>query len=382
MGKRARLRAHVHRQRGKDIREDSAQGEAVHWDSAHPRGEAAEGRERAGKEPSTGVVSAVTHTHCTTKSSWLPIGSYVRIQAVLLSFPQRARLTAFALPCLAIAVSVDEPTSDEEVGAGLDGSSEGTSTAAGEAALSPASKRARKRAVAARNKRLAKEQKEGVTTPPPSKTENGSSSVLPPPPPTFVEAQSSSSIEARLDAPFLQQQQKPLQSVPSSAAKKPEMQRVPTMVDDGASSFSTDFEDTSLLVDGDSSSSSSTSEDEQEARLDGQQQQQQRQFEPATPRASSRTFTTKATAALQSTAHGALESVSKSNAVPDAVNEQAEEAQDAVEQDEKTAAALGASQKPVDHGSDHDPTKKWKSIITRTVWTLIMIAGFAGISTL
>ena len=260
-------------------------------------------------------------------------------------------------------MEVDDPASDGE---------ELVDAEVPEAALSPASKRARKRAVAARNKRLAKEQKNGQAAP------SSSSSI--PAPPTFVQAQqqqpsAASSIEARLDAPFIQQQQQQQQEQKKSEAqpaqpKKPDLQRVPTMIDDGASSFSTDFEDTSLLVDGDSSSSSS--EDEQ------QQEVQNAKLEPPTPRASQRTFTDKASAAAQSTAHGALESVKESNAVPEAMSEQADEAQDSVEQNEKEAAALGASQKPVDHGSDHDPTKKWKSIITRTVWTLIMIAGFCG----
>lgn len=244
------------------------------------------------------------------------------------------------------AVDVDEPASDDELT-----DTQSTAEAQQQEVLSPASKRAKKRATAARNKRLAKEQKAGSV--------NWNGEALPPPP-TFVQpepagAPQPSSIEARLQH--------------SAPPKKPELQRVPTLVDDGASSFSTDFEDTSLLVDGDSSSSSSENEQ-------GIVEQPQR-LEPATPKASQRSFTAaKASAAVQSTAHGALDAVASSNAIPETIAEQAEDVQETVQQNEGDAAALGASQQPLHHGSDHDPSKKWKSVVTRTVWTLIMIGGF------
>lgn len=216
-------------------------------------------------------------------------------------------------------MSVDEPPSDDEVEVEV---SDDIGTV-----LSPASKRARKRA-AARDRKLAKTASPPTHTPA-SEAALGTFSVPPPPPPASIQSTLAASSEPNLD------NEKPPRS--DATAKEDTKDDV---------SATSEEEDVSLLMD-----ESSSSEEEE-----GEQQPSNESAEPATPKAVQRAF--------KSTAHDAL------------VNGKGAEA---LEQDEDKAAAAGASQEPLQYGSDHDPNKKMKAVVTRTVWTLVMIAGFCAL---
>lgn len=150
--------------------------------------------------------------------------------------------------------------------------------------------------------------------------------------------------------------------------------------DDGQSIADTeDYEDTSLLIDEDEESSTAASESEAEpedlpAGVRTPENGPNGHDDLRTPRASNAKdgVFMRAQKSMDETAHNALSEVTKSDAAPEGVKEVAKQAKD-------IAAAPAPQGQP--HGSDHDPSKKWKAVITRTIWTLLMIAGFCGTRT-
>lgn len=139
-------------------------------------------------------------------------------------------------------------------------------------------------------------------------------------------------------------------------------------------------EDTSLLLDGDDESTSSASEAE-DGDEDISREEQGNLAEPPTPRpAPPKVFVNTATDAanaIKSGTSSALNAVAQSSITPTSLQNLAATAKDSelLKSDDTVDAAAAAAQA---YGSDHDPSKKWKSVITRTIWTLVMIVGFAG----
>lgn len=324
---------------------------------------------------------------------------------------------------IAFAVNVEgsEEISDDE----LDNAQEDESPEAS-SILSPASKRAKKRQAAARNKRAkqeAKLQAEQQQAKPSEKSapalhvkpfasngtlkaassassstsdlqqsavkSNGASSKEKglAPPPTFVNdntsingrlaADSAVPAGSRLGDPFLQQAASSRASTSAAAAPPPASSSSTTAATSYAASAATETEeeeDTSLLLDGDDESSSS-SEAEEEGDISREEDER---AEPPTPRpAPPKVFVntvSEAADVIKSGTSTALNAVSQSSIAPAPVQNLAASAKDSevLKSDDTVAAAAQA------YGSDHDPSKKWKSVITRTVWTLVMIIGFAG----
>lgn len=302
-----------------------------------------------------------------------------------------------------VSVEGNEDLSDDELDTPQDDESPEASSI-----LSPASKRAKKRQAAARNKRAKQEAKQqqapesqpsksipGLTVKPSASNlksassqsavngqqqqqqttkANGASQSLPAPP-TFVSdsaamngrlasetaASASSSNGPKLGDPFLQ-------SSSSGAA-----------ADYAASAATeTEEEDTSLLLDEDDESSSSSEAEDDEGDISMQSREDASRAEPPTPRpAVSKPVmkaVTDATASLKSGTNSALNAVAQSSAVPNNVQKLAASARDS--EVLKPVEAGDATAQP--YGSDHDPSKKWKSVVTRTVWTLVMVIGFSG----
>lgn len=334
-------------------------------------------------------------------------------------------------------VEGDNDLSDEELGSAQDEDDSPDASSI----LSPASKRAKKRQAAARNKRAkmeAKQQQQQQTsttsqqpaksvpgllvkpasssstlkaaasavngqTPSSSKTNGASSSSTSgkslPTPPTFVSDSASingrlaadstasssapASGKAQLGDPFItttQQQASTSSSSslhPASASAYTSQAPSSTAGTDYAASATTETEDeqdASILLDDDESSSSSSEEEEGDASLI--ESEKANLEEPPTPRPAPPKSVLKAVDqaanSMKSGASSALNAVAQSSAVPSAVQDLATSAKDSdvLKSGETTATAQ--------YGSDHDPSKKWKSIVTRTVWTLVMIAGFCG----
>ena len=211
-----------------------------------------------------------------------------------------------------------------------------------------------------------------------------------PAPPTFVSdgasangrlavdhaVSASSSAGPRLGDPFL----KASNQASTSAAATPSAQA------NYAASAATDTEteeeeDQSLLLDeDDESSSSSEGEEKDYGDISLQSREEDNLAEPPTPRPAPPKLSIDAAAdkaaSLQNGANSALNSVAKDSDMPTSVQNLAASAKEGdVLESENPAPAVA-------YGSDHDPSKKWKSVITRTVWTLVMIVGFAGVSLL
>lgn len=293
--------------------------------------------------------------------------------------------------------------------------------------LSPASRRAKKRQAAARNKRAKLEAKQQASSSSvPAKTVPG----------LHVKPQSSqstlrnASLSSTSSSPAVNGQQQQQQSAPKTNGASSTEKPLPTIVNDSASidgrlaadsaapsssssgphlgdpfltvqqqsqqpassqasssaapsnyaasaATETEEEDASILLDGDDESSSSSDQEDYEGDVSLQQAEKQNLAEPPTPRpAPPKTVLNaagNAATALKSSTSSALNAIAQSSAVPPSVQDLAASAKDSDLLKTETAAA-NAQQ----YGSDHDPSKKWKSVVTRTVWTLVMIAGFCG----
>ena len=267
--------------------------------------------------------------------------------------------------------------------------------------LSPSSKRAKKRQAAARNKRLAKEAKlaAGKTTDAigSNKDEPGLSSStvitgnghanpasgpsslkeLPQLQPVDLEQSRPAALAQEASIPILisspevstasaRPTSNGTHAEPAKLAPRPSQSRRTTTAtnDEEMSMLSTEDEDVSLLIDGDEDSSSSAGEGSVAARI----------FEPDTPKAERQRPAGVAAAmraGLQQNAGEALSSIMQSDVVPGSISQSAERIK------ESSVVKEGQTGKQ-NYGTDHDPTKKWKAIMTRTIWTLIMILGFAG----
>lgn len=301
-------------------------------------------------------------------------------------------------------VEGDDDGSENEEG----GPSEAAADSSGPSSiLSPTSKRARKRAVAARNKRLAKEAKEAASAAAAAAatsgttTMNGSSSAkhqktVPPTfvsqpgpakpvaaqsrekvqaggtkapggliPPTFVG--SSAASQPAADKPFLA----------SSAAQAADPASSPA-VDSQASSkavekeasqvqFSDEEEseeedpDASVLVDEDEelTASSAASQDEGEE----EEESEDGDDSAMTPK-QERSAAFEAAAATSGEDAPLTAKVAGDGKDSSSLSTQ------------QTGPAQGEN--ALQYGTDHDPSKKRASVVTRTVWTLIMIGGFIG----
>lgn len=226
-----------------------------------------------------------------------------------------------------------------------------------------------------------------------SSTSSSASKSLPLPP-TFVEdnasidgrlaadSSSSNAKEAHLGDPFLttqKQQQQPSTSslqIPSNHASQAPSSSSAAGTDYAASATTEteDEQDASILLDDDDTSSVSSSEEGDASLVEDEKANL---AEPPTPRPAPPKSALKAvddaTSAIKSGTSSALNAISQSSAVPSAVQDLAASAKESDALKPVDTAAANAA-----YGSDHDPSKKWKSVVTRTIWTLVMIAGFCG----
>lgn len=226
-----------------------------------------------------------------------------------------------------------------------------------------------------------------------SSTSSSASKSLPLPP-TFVEdnapidgrlaadSSSSNAKEAHLGDPFLttqKQQQQPSTSslqIPSNHASQAPSSSSAAGTDYAASATTEteDEQDANILLDDDDTSSVSSSEEGDASLVEDEKANL---AEPPTPRPAPPKSALKAvddaTSAIKSGTSSALNAISQSSAVPSAVQNLAASAKESDALKPVDTAAANAA-----YGSDHDPSKKWKSVVTRTIWTLVMIAGFCG----
>lgn len=146
--------------------------------------------------------------------------------------------------------------------------------------------------------------------------------------------------------------------------------------DDAASIASTEEEDMSLLIEDDSSTASEMGGDAHDERdesyiveaspstPDGRISAND--YEAKTPRAFQANSFVEAQAGARGAVQQGIDVASSGTALKQSSQIQAKST---IGQLDQAVAA---------YGQDHDPTKKWKSIATRTIWTLVMIGGFCG----